>query len=584
MPASDKTSEKPDYLASLRLLSGHIAARGKAGFVAALITATASAFLELVPVWSICQLVTAILDGTADIDLFLLHSTLSAAAIIVGYGLFAYSTILAHIAAFDAIHRLRLQLSQHIARLPLGYFSGRSSAEAKRLVVDEPEKLESVFAHGLPDGVSALSTWIAVSAWLFIADWQLAIAAVFVTPLSFLLLGRAMTVSGRLAGTYMAVGARMNADIADYLAGMQVLKVFNRSGPALGVATRAIDDYAQVQADMTRLYLPLGGPFFTLVLTNIVFILPTGLLLFQAGQTDLPTLVLFLILGANYSQPLLKLFNQFHHLAHLSVGSRLVADILAEPQQADSGTICPLGGHDIRFENVSFSYPDREVLQGIDLIARAGEMTALVGPSGAGKSTLASLVARMRDVSAGRILIGGVDLRDMALEQLMQTVAFVFQDTFLFSDTIEANLRVGKADASREEIEQAASAAMAHDFIVALPQGYSTRIGSGGTQLSGGERQRLAIARAILKNAPIIILDEATAMTDPDNEAAIQDAIRSLAKGKTLLVVAHRLHTIMHAQQIVVLRDGTVAESGRHEQLLQQSGLYASLWQSYSQA
>ena len=223
-------------------------------------------------------------------------------------------------------------------------------------------------------------------------------------------------------------------------------------------------------------------------------------------------------------------------------------------------------------------------MQNIRFTARSCEMTALVGPSGAGKSTLAGLVARFRDVSAGRITIGGVDVRDMAIEQLMQTVAFVFQDTFLFSDTIDANLRIGRPDATQAELETAARAARAHDFIMTLPDGYATRIGTGGMQLSGGERQRLAIARAMLKDAPIVVLDEATAMTDPDNEAAIQQAIHALIRNKTLIVVAHRLHTVMHAQQSVVVSSGHVVETGRHEQLLLRDGLYAALWHSYDKA
>ncbi|WP_407977584.1 ABC transporter ATP-binding protein [Brucella pseudogrignonensis] len=583
MSATGDVPKRPDYLASLRLLSGQMRER-KGKFICVLLAATASAFLELVPIWSVCQLITAFIMGQAEPFLFFFHATLSAAAIVFGYGLFACSTIFAHIVAFDAIHGLRLELSSHLTRLPLGFFASRSSTDAKRLIVDEPEKLESIFAHGLPDGISALSTWIAVSLWLFVADWRMALAAIFVAPLSFLLLGRAMTVSGALAGNYQEAAARMNAEIADYVAGMPVLKIFNRTGSALSGAAKAIDDYARIQTDMTRLYLPFGGPFFTLVLTNIVFILPVGLLLLQRGETDLSTLVLFLILGANYSQPLLKLFNQFHHLAHLSMGSAHVADVLRQAPQADTGLFLPLANHDVCFENVDFSFGERNVLQNIRFTARSCEMTALVGPSGAGKSTLAGLVARFRDVSAGRITIGGVDVRDMAIEQLMQTVAFVFQDTFLFSDTIDANLRIGRPDATQAELETAARAVRAHDFIMTLPDGYATRIGTGGMQLSGGERQRLAIARAMLKDAPIVVLDEATAMTDPDNEAAIQQAIHALIRNKTLIVVAHRLHTVMHAQQIVVVSSGHVVETGRHEQLLLRDGLYAALWQIYDKA
>ncbi len=571
---------RPDYFASLKLLSGHLKG-AKGSFICVLGAAIASAFLELVPVWSIYQLVRAVIDGNADFSLFLFHAGISAGAIVLGYGLFCFSTILAHIVAFNAIYSLRLEISRHMARLPLGYLAGRSSSDAKKLIVDEPEKLESVFAHGLPDGISALSSWVAVSFWLFVTDWRMALAAIFVTPLSFLLLGKAMSRGGTLAADYQRIGGRMNAEIVEYLTGMPVIKIFNRTGRSFGSAVGVVEDFARIQKEMAQLYIPLGGPFFTLVLTNIVFILPVGLFLLQAGKTDLPTVLFFVILGANYSQPLLKLFNQFHHFAHLSMGSRLVAELLAAPVQRDTGRRVDLQNHDIVFENVSFGYSHRDVLHSISLHARSGEMTALVGLSGSGKSTAASLVPRFHDVGNGRITIGGVDIREMAIDQLMDTVAFVFQDTFLFSDTIAANIRFGNPGATDEEVERAAASARAHDFIMALPQGYATRLGAGGTALSGGERQRLAIARAILKDAPIIILDEATAFTDPDNETAIQAAIQAMTAGKTVLVIAHRLHTITAASQILVLDMGRIAAHGTHEELLSEDGIYSQLWKSY---
>ncbi|MFT4252462.1 MAG: ATP-binding cassette domain-containing protein, partial [Caulobacter sp.] len=316
----------------------------------------------------------------------------------------------------------------------------------------------------------------------------------------------------------------------------------------------------------------------------IVVILPVGLVLLRQGSITLPTLLLFVILGANYSQPLLKLFNQFHGLAHISMGSTAVADLLAQTPQADTGTRVALRHYDVAFEHVRFGYGAADVLHDIGFVARTGEATALVGPSGSGKSTIANLVPRFRDVREGKVTIGGVDVRDIGLDQLMETVAFVFQDTFLFSDTIGANIRFGKPDASDAEVEAAARAARAHDFIAALPQGYDTPLGEQGRTLSGGERQRIAIARAILKDAPVVVLDEATAFADPDNETAIQEAIGALTRGRTLLLVAHRLHTVMNADQILVVDQGRIVERGTHAGLLAEKGLYARLWEDYGHA
>ena len=377
---------------------------------------------------------------------------------------------------------------------------------------------------------------------------------------------------------------RLNASIVEYLAGMPVVKVFNRTGDSFAETGDAVRSYVAMETEWARDYVPLGGTFYTLVLANIVVILPVGLALLHAGSIDLPTLLLFVILGANYSQPLIKLFNQFHTLAHISMGAMLVTDLLETAPQADTGARVELADHDVSFEGVGFGYGAQDALHDVTFVARTSEVTALVGPSGSGKSTIASLVPRFRDVRSGRVTIGGVDVREIGLGQLMDTVAFVFQDTFLFSDTIAANIRFGKPDATDAEVEAAAKAARAHDFIATLPHGYATHLGEQGHSLSGGERQRIAIARAMLKNAPIIVLDEATAFADPDNEAAIQEAIGALISRRTLIVVAHRLHTIVDADRIVVVDGGGVAESGRHEELVAHGGLYARLWDDYTHA
>lgn len=581
LPPVAKT--EPDYLASWRLVADFLHG-SRLTLLSTLVLATVAVACELVPVWTVYRLVGDFIAGSVTWSGVLEMAAIALVAVLAGFSAMGLALGLSHVVAFDAIYRLRLGVARHMARLPLGYFSDRPSGDAKKLVIDEPEKLELIIAHGLPEGVSAVATWAAVSIWLFVVDWRMALAAIFATPVSFALLIVAMKRGGQRAGAYQTAQARMNASIIEYLAGMAVVKVFNRSGEAFAATRDAVRTYADIETAWARDYLPLGGTFFSLVLANIVFIAPAGAFLMASGDLDLRTFVFFVIVGANYSAPLLKLFHQFHELAHISMGSMLIAAMLETPAQPDQADAGQPEGHDVTFENVSFGYDSHDVLHGVSFTARAGSVTALVGPSGSGKSTIASLIPRFFDVRAGRITLGGVDVRQIGLDALMDKVAFVFQNTFLFSDTIAANIRFGNPNASVAEIEAAARAARAHDFIMALPDGYDTRLGAQGIKLSGGERQRIAIARAILKDAPVIVLDEATAFADPDNEAAIQQAIEALTVGRTLILIAHRLHTISGADAIVVIDQGRVAETGRHDELIARNGLYATLWADYNAA
>jgi len=569
--------ERVDYLSSFRLLLGH-AGGARRAIVLSMLLATLAAAFELVPLYIVWRVVVSVIEGTVSLSSVLSSAGLAAGAVLLGHAAQAAAVAEGHAAAFGVIRNLRLAVAAHLSRLPLGWLSARTGGEAKALVIDEPERLEMIAAHGIPEGTGAVVTWLAVSAWLFSVDWRMALASVFLTPLSFLLIGIAMLRSARKVPAFQGASARMNAAVVEYVAGMPVVKIFNRSGESLAGAAAAVRDYVRIETEITRAYVPLGGAFNALILANITLILPAGLWLMAAGTLDVVTFVFFVILGAGYSLPLMKLFALFQHLAQISVASRAVEDLLATPVQPEAACRVAFSDRDVVFDNVSFAYGERMVLRDVSFTARAGAVTALVGPSGSGKSTAATLVARFNDVAAGRITLGGVELRDIPTAQLMDEIAFVFQDVFLFSDTIAANIAIARPGASRQEVRAAARAAQADGFISALPQGYDTAIGSRGVQLSGGERQRIAIARAILKDAPIIVLDEATAFADPDSEAAIQAGISALARGRTLIVVAHRLHTIAAASEIVVLSEGSVAERGGHDALLHRRGLYADLW------
>jgi ATP-binding cassette subfamily B protein IrtA len=573
------------YGASIRLLLAYGGSARPLVVVSALL-AIGAAVLELFPLWAVFRMVDALFAGEASAGMFGMIVLALAGAVVGHFGLFGAAMAISHKAAFGVIHDLRLALAGKLTRVPLGYLGRRRSGELKRLMVDDTEKLELLVGHGIPDLVSGIGVWLGVSVWLFAVDWRLAIASVVVTPIAFGTMIAAIRQGQGRAPEYQLAAARMNGSIVEYLRGMPVVKVFNRTGEAFRETSDAVRHYTAVETAWARAYVPLGGMFYSLVLANIVVILPVGLWLLQAGAVTVPTLLFFVIVGARYSQPLLKVFNHGAEAAHLSMSATVIRAVLNEPDLPDTGRAIDLASHDVELDHVSFGYGDHDVLTGVTFTARAGEVTALVGPSGAGKTTIAQLIPRIWDVEPGRgtVRIGGHDVREIGVEHLMNTVAFVFQDTYLFHDTIAANLRLGKSDATDDELRAAARAARCDEFVSALPDGYDTVVGEGGATLSGGERQRVAIARAILKAAPIIVLDEATAFADPENEAAIQDAIAALTAGKTLLVIAHRLSTITDADQIVVVDAGRVLETGRHDDLVASGGVYSRLWQDHVDA
>ena len=562
------------------------AGRVKGKLIASAALAVVSTVCELFPYWLVYRLVTDLIAGTAEPATFYRWAIAGVLAIVLHAVLFTYAMVLSHQAAFAVLHGLRVDIAGRLTRLPLGFFDGRRSGDVKKLLIDEAEKLEVLLAHAIPDIVAALSVWLGVSVWLFTVDWRLALASVFLTPITFWCMSRAMRSGIPMMGDYQAAAVRMNGSIVEYLSGMPVVKVFNRTGDAFSETSRAVRDFAAVESRWGRLFIPFGGAFYALATANIVVLLPVGIWLHQTGEVGLATLLFFVIVGANYSVPMLKLFNHVHQMASLSTTSGLVDAMLTEPEQPDTGRTVTFSHHDVEFDRVTFGYGDQAVLHDVSFTARTGTATALVGPSGAGKSTLARLVPRFWDLApdSGTIRIGGHDVRDIAVGQLLDTVTFVFQDTFLFHDTVTANIRAGNEHATDDDVVAAARAARCDEFVTALPQGYDTVLDERGGSLSGGERQRIAIARAILKDAPVVILDEATAFADPENEAAIQDAISALTRGKTLIVIAHRLGMITDVDHIVVLDGGRVAETGRHRDLVAAGGLYAGLWHDYMEA
>ncbi|PYI57112.1 ABC transporter ATP-binding protein [Paenibacillus flagellatus] len=499
----------------------------------------------------------------------------------------------AHIAAFRIVYGLRVKLSSHIGKLPLGWMSRNSTGAIKKTLEQNVEKVETFIAHQLPDLVQAIVTTVLVIVVMFMLNVWLALVClvpiVLAVAVQIALLGAPRT--KEYLKQYHDSLERMNGSAVQYVRGMPAVKVFGqtvRSFRQLYHDMIRYRDYGVKLADQFQ----NGFSFFKVMIGSFaVFVLPVGVFLWSRDPGSIAfasVLLFFLVMAPGLSAPLLKMMFLAHTLEDIHEGVRRMDRILAEGHVPEPERPRRPAAFDVSFDRVSFSYgtepADAAVLTDISFTARQGEVTALVGPSGAGKSTVAHLVPRFWEANEGAIRIGGVDIREIATPDLMNTVAFVFQDSFLFSDTVYNNIAVGRPDAPQEDVYAAAKAAQCHAFIENLPQGYHTPIGEGGVYLSGGEEQRIAVARAILKNAPILVLDEATAFADPENEYEMQLALKALMKNKTVIVIAHRLSTIRDAEQILVMESGTIVERGRHEALLSADGLYGRMWRSYRQA
>jgi ATP-binding cassette subfamily B protein IrtA len=504
------------------------------------------------------------------------------------YGILIYSSLmLSHIAAFNILYELRIALSRKLVRLPLGFFSKRASGEIKKIMSEDVERTELFVAHHIPDVTTAIVFPLIILSYLFYKDWQLAtiILAVFIFAFaiqSSMMINRK---SKKLYDGYHEALSHMNKSIVEYVRGMQVVKIFNHSADVFKRLNDDIFAFRDFSVGITVKFSYIYTGFLTLLSSTLLFLIPgivIKIMKVPSYPAYIPTVFLFLILSTGVFFPLLKLMWMGSLMTQNSIGVGYIDDILNKDEITEPSHPQHPSHAAIEFRDVSFSYNDVPILKNISFKACPNNVTALVGPSGAGKSTIGMLTARFWDVSSGEIRIGDVPIKNIKTEELMNYISFVFQDNMLFFDTIEENIRMGNKTATHQEVVEAAKAAQCHQFINKLEHQYNTLVGEGGIYLSGGEQQRIALARAILKNAPIVILDEATAFADPENESKILDSFAHLIKGKTVLVIAHRLSTITNAEQILVVNNGVICEQGTHTELLAMRGVYKRMWDTYS--
>ena len=577
-----------------------VAGQKKGLLILAGLLSAGSAVCMLVPYWAVYEVLKELLMHSGN--LYLTNGTsiiywgwIAFGGLIGGLILLYASLMSSHVAAFRILYGLRIRLSEHIGKLPLGYLNNTSTGAIKKTMEQNIEKIEGFIAHTIPDLINVIATVIVMLIIFFSLDVWLTIVCLAVVALSiFLQFSNFMGKKAReFTKDYYDAQEKMSASAVQYVRGMPVIKIFGQSVRQFRQFNAEIQAYKTFALKCCDTYQN-GMIVFTVLLNSMVtFILPMGVLLMQATPQSLSLAAVwlfFIIMGPGMASPVYKLTFLGGNTREIDEGVARIDRILEKKPVPEPEYPAIPKAYDVEFRHVSFSYENTEqrtrteALRDVCFKARQGEITALVGPSGSGKSTVANLIPRFWDVERGEILIGGINIKQIPAEQLMNTVSFVFQDTFLFYDTLYENIAVGSSEATRERVIAAAKAAQCHDFIERLPKGYETKIGDAGVFLSGGEAQRVCLARAILKNAPILVLDEATAFADPENEYKMQKALQSLIKGKTVIVIAHRLSSVISAQQILVMKEGQIIQRGRHDELSVTEGTYKNMWDAYTSA
>ena len=550
--------------------------------ITAVILAVIGAACGMAPYFAAAKIIVLLLAGENAFSAYAPWIITALAGFLVRTVLYNGALGISHRATFSILKTIRRKLLAKLPRLPLGTVMDTSSGKLKEIIVDQVDSMETTLAHLFPEMTANILTPLLTVVYLFILDWRLALLSLAVFPIAFFFM---MTVMGGYAkdneGAVRAT-TEMSTTVIEYINGIEVIKAFNQGKASYTKLTDKVRANAQYYYDWMRrsqLGMSMAYAFFP---AQMLTILPFGWLFYTHGTLTAEAFVTVIILALGMAAPIVAAFNFVDTLALVGTTVSQVDEILKAEEQEHGTQSVEFADHGIEVSGVSFGYhDDKEILHDVTLSIPQNGMTALVGPSGSGKSTLAKLIAGFWDVKDGKITMGGHDLREIPLGELYDQVAFVSQDNYLFDDTVRENIRMGRISATDAEVEEAAHNAGCDSFIGDLEKGFDTLVGGGGAHLSGGERQRIAIARAMLKDAPIIILDEATAYIDPENEAVIQRAVAKLVENKTVIVIAHRLSTVTGADNIAVVKDGRIEAQGRHGELHENCALYREMWQAH---
>ena len=569
---------------SQALNARHLLAMAPWSLGSAMLLACASALASLLPFYCLYRIAETLFAPTPDLTEVQRWVLYAVAAVLLRWVLMAASHALAHLGAFDVIHRLRLRIAERLAGASPRFHAAQGSGELRKVVMDDVGSLEGLLAHMLPDAAAALCTPLFAFALLLAMDWRLGLAALIPLPLAIVLQMLMMRGGKQRMADWQAMQGRLASQWVEYLRGMPVIKAFGLQARAFGALEQDVLALVRwVENHAAR--LSTGWAWFTALLSaNLLLIAPLGIWLQGRGEVSAATVVLFLLVAPVVLQPLLRLTFALGEQQRRALALQRIDALLHAPQMAAGNHAAPHADapHALELRDVHLRYGERPALCGVSFSAPAGKVTALVGASGSGKSSVLRLLARLEQADAGQVCIAGLDVRDWPQDQLLQRLGVVLQEVFLFRGSIADNLRLARPQASLEQLRGAASQARADQFIEAMG-GYDTQLAEGGVGLSGGERQRLTLARALLRDAPVLLLDEATAHADAENDRLIHDALLGDTRGRTVLLIAHRLHSVRHADHIVVLDAGRVVGQGRHAELLQGCPAYRQAWDDQQQ-
>ena len=562
------------------ILKGH-----KSKIFAAVFIAIIGVGFGVIPYFSVAAIINNLVAKNANLNNYYPYIFAAFLGFMASILFHEISTIISHNLAYRIIEDKRKLLADKLSKISMGEVERKSSGQWSQFMVETLDKMEKPIAHVIPEVIANIFIPIVLIITIFIMDWRIGIANLLTIPLGLLFSMLMMRGYEEKSKRYQEAAKAMNTTMVEYVNGIKVIKAFNKSASSFGKFRKTVEENKNAMLDWYLSVCFSMTATMETIPSTMVFVLPASLYFFMKGSVEVGTLITCILLSYASYKPLIKAMSHMETIANIKVVFEEIKKIMEIPNLKRGEEVRDIKSYDVEFKDVTFAYEEsKNVLNNISFKANENELTAIVGNSGSGKSTITKLIAGFWNVSNGEILIGKTNLNELPLKQNMELVSYVSQENFLFNKTILENLKMAKEDASMDEIKEACEKASCYNFIKSLPNGYETIVGKGGANLSGGEKQRIAIARCFLKNSPIVLLDEATAYSDPDNESVIQQSIDKLIKDKTVIMVAHRLSTIVNANKIIVVDNGEVIEEGTHKQLLELNGRYKKMWDVYTES